>query len=65
MGKAPELELNIIVEETKEATSVEYTTSKKLTSSEPKNFWWWLCMVVYTVFAIFGQSATTVLSRLL
>ncbi|GLU22731.1 hypothetical protein SLE2022_387820 [Rubroshorea leprosula] len=64
MGKAPELELSIIVEETKEATSVEYTASKKLTSSEPKNFRWWLCMVIYTVFVLFGQSATTLLGRL-
>ncbi|XWS15943.1 hypothetical protein CRYUN_Cryun34aG0044900 [Craigia yunnanensis] len=64
MGKPQEPQLHIIVQEVKEENSPQYLNSKKLTSPEPRNYKWWICIIMYTFFVIFGQSASTLLARL-
>ncbi|XVF27369.1 hypothetical protein REPUB_Repub14bG0101600 [Reevesia pubescens] len=64
MGKPQELQLHIIVQEIKEEYSPQDLNCKKLTSPEPRNYKWWICIIMYAFFVIFGQSASTLLGRL-
>ncbi|EOY27774.1 PREDICTED: probable purine permease 9 [Theobroma cacao] len=64
MGKPQELQLHIIVQEVKEENSPQYLNGKKLTSPEPRNYKWWISIIMYAFFVLFGQSASTLLGRL-
>ncbi|PPR90064.1 hypothetical protein GOBAR_AA30613 [Gossypium barbadense] len=64
MGKTQEVQLHIIVQEVKEENSPQYQNSKKLASHEPRNYKWWISIIMYAFFVIFGQSASTLLGRL-
>ncbi|KAB2012417.1 hypothetical protein ES319_D09G089100v1 [Gossypium barbadense] len=64
MGKTQEVQPRIIVQEVKEENSPQYQTSKKLASHEPRNYKWWISIIMYAFFVIFGQSASTLLGRL-
>ncbi|GAV86652.1 TPT domain-containing protein [Cephalotus follicularis] len=65
MGEAQELQLQIMVQEHKEAKATEHT--KDVNQSllpRPRNCMWWLQMALYTLFILFGQSVATLLGRL-
>ncbi|OMP07254.1 hypothetical protein COLO4_07497 [Corchorus olitorius] len=64
MGKPQEVQLHIIVQEVKEENSPQYLNGKKLASPEPRNYKWWICIIMYGFFVLFGQSASTLLGRL-
>ncbi|KAL4382901.1 hypothetical protein GQ457_15G014150 [Hibiscus cannabinus] len=64
MGKLQELQLHVADGEVKEEKSGEYENSKKLGSHEPRNFKWWISIIIYALFVILGQSASTLLGRL-
>ncbi|XVF87206.1 hypothetical protein PTKIN_Ptkin18bG0100300 [Pterospermum kingtungense] len=53
-----------LVQEIKEENSPQYLNNKKQTSPEPINYKWWICIIMYAFFVIFGQSASTLLGRL-
>ncbi|GMJ00641.1 hypothetical protein like AT4G18220 [Hibiscus trionum] len=65
MGKPQELQLHVIDQEVKEEKSGQYQiNSKKVASHEPRNYKWWISIIMYAFFVISGQSASTMLGRL-
>ncbi|GMI72957.1 purine permease 10 [Hibiscus trionum] len=69
MGEAPEIQLQILVEEHKvDENTVEPQTNGSINQStiatRPRNYKWWLLMSIYTFFLLAGQSVATLLGRL-
>ncbi|KAH7568613.1 hypothetical protein JRO89_XS06G0022300 [Xanthoceras sorbifolium] len=64
MGEAEEVQLRIMTQEDKEASSPAYSNFNKSTSPQLINYMWWLRMVIYTLFVLSGQAAATLFGRL-
>ncbi|TXG47827.1 hypothetical protein EZV62_027121 [Acer yangbiense] len=65
MGEAQELQLHIMVEETKEANSAQdkKNTNQSTLLSQHNPYKWWLRTAVYTMFVVVGQSVAVILGR--
>ncbi|XWS15940.1 hypothetical protein CRYUN_Cryun34aG0044600 [Craigia yunnanensis] len=66
MEKAPEIQVQIMGQEDKDANSVEQTNggSHSTATAQHRSYKWWLVMAIYTLFVLAGQSVATLLGRL-
>ncbi|XVE88341.1 hypothetical protein DITRI_Ditri19aG0061700 [Diplodiscus trichospermus] len=68
MGEAPEIQLQIIVQENnKDQNSTDHQTdggSSQSTINQRRSYKWWLLITIYTLFLLAGQSVATLLGRL-